>query len=106
MHILFWIHKSKSNKEYKAPITMRITISGERIELKTKLYVVPEQWNKEKQRIIGDDPLVKEYNDTLLALTSKAWNYYTEALKGKETIKPIGVKNFILNKDQPKQGCN
>jgi site-specific recombinase XerD len=83
---------------------MRITISGSRVDLQTKILVEPEKWNNDSQKIKGDDPLVREYNDTLLALASKAWSYFNDALKRKEIITPIGVKNFILNKDQPKQG--
>ena len=104
MQLLFWIHTAHTNNQGRAPITMRITINGQRAELKTGVTIEPDLWDKESQSITGSSPLIKQYNATLVGFATQAWTCYSKAITNKEAITAASVKNFILNKDQPKNG--
>ena len=43
MKILYWYYKSRMNKKGAAPIRMRITIDGERADLKTGIEIQEEK---------------------------------------------------------------
>lgn len=54
MDILFWIHRSKSNKKGEAPLKIRITCGiGDRVEISTGKFVNPDLWSVDKKRVIG-----------------------------------------------------
>ena len=72
MQLLFWIHTSKTNQQGKAPITMRITINGQRAEVKTGVTIEPDLWDKESQSITGSSPLIKQYNSALVGFATIA----------------------------------
>lgn len=47
MNILFWLYKSKMNKKGLAPIMMRISLDGKRINFPTQIEVEETQWDKD-----------------------------------------------------------
>ena len=60
--VLFWLHLSKMNSKNRAPIILRLSYQGKRIDRSTGYYVVPEKWSKSKQLIRGDNVLDAEFN--------------------------------------------
>ena len=52
MKILFLIQNSKLNKRRTTPIKCRITINKSRQEFSTGIFVRPEHWSKEKQKVL------------------------------------------------------
>lgn len=58
-------YSKKKGKGKKVSIYMRVTYCGERTEISMKFQVYPEEWSKEKQRVIGHSKEVKIINKTL-----------------------------------------
>ena len=101
MRILFWAVTSRANRHGLTPISMRLTIEGRRVELKTNISVEPNSWDKDGQRIKGNAPLIQEYNKTLMALATSAWNHYNDALRRGNSITPEAIRELVLNRNKP-----
>ncbi len=43
--ILFYLRNSRVNKKGEAPIYMRVTINGKRIDLAISRYIDPDKWS-------------------------------------------------------------
>ncbi len=71
---------------------LRITLNGQRINIPTHISVEEKAWDKDKQRIEGNDELTRQYNNTLRTLTSRAWEAYNNILK-KEKMITAGTSN-------------
>lgn len=81
MNILFWYNRVKTNKKGVAPIMIRITIEGMRLNLSTHIEIEEKLWNKKTQLIRGNDVLSKKYNQYLLTLKSQVWEVQNDCLK-------------------------
>src|SRR5215471_3943113 len=51
--ILFWLYRSKMNREMKAPIYLRITVNGKKVETATGYFIKPADWDTKKQKAKG-----------------------------------------------------
>jgi integrase/recombinase XerD len=51
--ITFWINKAKANMAGKLPLSMRLTLKGQRSEVSTGIRCLPEEWSKEKKRLVS-----------------------------------------------------
>ena len=60
--VLFYIRKTKRNRQGAVPITLRITVNGVRSEAYTHRYIRPELWNKEKGRATAKSASCRELN--------------------------------------------
>jgi len=49
----FMLKKSKTLANGSAPISLRITVAGERIDFTTKRYILPARWNAATLRMTG-----------------------------------------------------
>ena len=85
-NVLFWIRKGRTNEKL-SPLSCRVTISGQRYEIPTKLYLRSESWSAVAQKSLG-----KTAND-------KEANRYIEDLKItiEDTVTKIRQKNYPLN---------
>lgn len=52
LSILFYAKRAKTATEGFVPIYIRVTINGERIELSTNRYTLPEKWSIEGSCIV------------------------------------------------------
>lgn len=50
---LFWLYRSKINKEMKAPVYLRIIVNGKKVEVSTGYWIKPDHWNTERQQAKG-----------------------------------------------------
>ncbi|MGZ3767819.1 MAG: Arm DNA-binding domain-containing protein, partial [Mucilaginibacter sp.] len=46
----FILKKSKTLTNGTAPVYLRITVDGERVEFTTKRYILPARWKSDSQR--------------------------------------------------------
>jgi len=100
MTILFWIYKSRINKSGKAPIMMRITVDGERVSFSTDVFIEPDSWDTNKQQIKGNGDVVKESNNILLNLTSKALSHYNDCLRRGKPISAAVIRDLMIRSEK------
>ncbi len=71
MKTLFLIQNSKLNKRGTTPIRCRITIDKTRKEFSTGIFVHPEYWDKEKQKVLDETENSKMANSQLSLIKQK-----------------------------------
>lgn len=69
--ILFYLRKSKTNREDLAPIYIRITINGQRLDQSIQRYIEPSQWTASTGRMKGNNEQARQLNLYLETLKSK-----------------------------------
>lgn len=102
MNILFWLYKSRLNKNGLSSVMMRISLEGKRINFPTNIEVEETHWCRDKQQVKGNGDLTKAYNKQLLVLKTRAWNYYNECIRQGKALAWRDIKEAIHGKDKPK----
>ena len=59
------------NKEMKAPVYLRITVNGKRVEIATGYWIRPDDWNTEKQQAKGVSEISRAINDYIVSTKAK-----------------------------------
>jgi hypothetical protein len=72
MELLFWQKKHKANAAGKAPISMRITIHGQRSEYSTKIRLLPCEWNPKAGKRRGTSQASIDTNSSFESLRARA----------------------------------
>ncbi len=71
MNILFLIQNSKLNKRGTTPIRCRLTIDKSRKEFSTGIFVHPEYWSKEKQKVLDPGENSETVNSQISLIKQK-----------------------------------
>ncbi|MBC3541388.1 site-specific integrase [Rufibacter sediminis] len=90
------IRKSKANKQGEVPIYVRITVDGESLEISTKHFVKPTQWDSRRGRVKGKGDLAKAVNETIELLQIKAKQEYNNLVSLGKPITSSSIKNGVL----------
>jgi hypothetical protein len=61
--ILFFVHRSKKNKDWYHPVYCRLTVQGKSREFSTQVWVANENWNASAGKIIGTNESAKSSNN-------------------------------------------
>lgn len=59
------------NKEMKAPVYLRLTVNGKRVEIASGHWIKPDDWNTEKQQAKGVSEISRAINDYIISTKSK-----------------------------------
>lgn len=81
MVILFWILKSRSNSTGEAPIMVRISYLGKRVNLRIGIHAHPDLWDSRKQKLKGTNDLAKQLNAQIYSHKLKILRAYEALLK-------------------------
>jgi len=95
--ILFWLYKSKVNKEGKAPIYLRITVNGKKVEIATGHFIKPTEWDSKKHQAKGSSQgsvLINTYVTSMKSKILQLQNSITIA--GSPNISAELVKERLL----------
>lgn len=99
--ILFYLRKSKKNKQGEAPIYLRITTDGKRSDFSTRRFIDPVQWDANTGRGKGSAEVVKTLNNYLLSLENKAYKEYNILISKGDSISSDLLRNKILGIREP-----
>lgn len=61
--VLFFLKKNQLLKNGDAPVSMRITVNGQREEVRTKKSINPALWNQAKECSRGRDKKSRDLNE-------------------------------------------
>ena len=101
--VLFYIRKTKLNRQGEAPITLRITVNGVRSEAYTHRFILPERWHAAKGRAIGKSASCRELNLYLDTVQSRIFGLRTAMEAEGACITADSVLNRYLGKDTPQR---
>lgn len=93
--ILFYIRKTRPNKDGLVTIAIRITIDGESLEFNPKLFVNPEIWNP-IGRAEGRTKAAKETNDALDKIRMDLKKHYDNIYERDGFVTPEKLRDAYL----------
>lgn len=101
--IMFYIRRTKLNKMGQAPIFMRITINGQRVDLCVRSYILPRFWNTSKGRAVEHSKEGKEVNRLLDAITFNLMQARRTLESDGNEITARRLLSRYLGKDKPER---
>jgi hypothetical protein len=100
--VLFWLHRSKVNKQGKVPLLVRLTYKTQKSDKATGYYIFPERWNLIKQRLKGGSKKENEINEFLQSITTKSIRLFNDGAEKDDVYLPNILKElFTQQKDEP-----
>ncbi len=96
LSILFYAKRAKTTTDGLVPIYIRVTVNGERIELSTKRYTLPEKWSVEGSCMKGTSAESKATNYYLDTLKAKVYDYQQQLIREDEVVNAENMRNKIL----------
>jgi len=90
--ILFWISKNRI-KNGKAPLSVRITVNGRRVELSAQRDVTVINWDSKAQVLFGKSEEAKEINNHIAGIKIKLLNCCRKLEIRDELITAENIKN-------------
>ena len=96
LSILFYAKRAKTTTDGLVPIYIRVTVNGERIELSTKRYTLPEKWSVEGSCMKGTSAESKATNSYLDTLKAKVYDYQQQLIREDEVVNAENMRNKML----------
>lgn len=100
--ILFYLKKSKQNKQGKVLIYIRITIDGSRSEISTGLKVAPDMWNQAKARVMSKSDEGANINARLKAIEADIQKQFLLMESNEQVITARELANRVSGKSVKK----
>ena len=101
--MLFFIRRTRTNKRGQAPIEMRITINGTRVDSAVKRYIEPEYWSTAKGRALSKNKECKELNAYLDTVKMRLMQLQREMELDGLSVNPRSLLNRYLGVDEKPQ---
>lgn len=103
---LNFIARKRANKEGELPITLRITMNGQRAEIYINRTVRPDDWNAANGKSKGKSKKDLELNRYLDTVRTKICEIHNRLVMRDEPINPDVLKRAFLGKlEKPKMLC-
>ncbi len=81
LNILFWLYKSKLNKQGEAPIYLRITYNKERKNISTGFNISPSKWDSNRGTVKGIKDNAIQVNAYISQTKAKIMELFNQMLK-------------------------
>jgi site-specific recombinase XerD len=96
-NVSLWFHlrTSKMNEKNQAPIYLRITVDGKRVELSTGHYILPDTWNSDTCQVKGTKEEAKLVNTSLGTLRNKVLKQVNNLEINDAQVTAEAIKNCI-----------
>ena len=92
----FSLKRSKSRSDGKCPVYVRCTMNNQRFELSTGIFVVPDNWDDERQRNAGRTEKSKILNNRLDKIRIRVQDVYNQLESKGEPFSILQVKSKLL----------
>lgn len=102
MELLFWLNKSKVKSGTKAPIYIRVTISGSHREISLGEKIAPEHWDGKSKRVKKAEPLFRSINLKITQAEVDLNRHFNALQTQVARITPDMIKNAYLGKTEAK----
>jgi site-specific recombinase XerD len=97
--VLFYIKRTKKLKDGTAPLYVRLTVNGLRVEFALQKSIDENQWNTEKGCINGNKSDARKFNSSLDLLKNKLYGYKLELEQEGKEVTALSLKNAYLGID-------
>lgn len=99
--LLFYIRRTKLNRNGEAPIMMRITVNGVRVDASVKKTILPEFWSAAKGKALEKKREYKELNLYLDSIRLRIMKIQRELEIEEVSVSANSVLDRFLGKDAP-----
>lgn len=96
----FALKKSKILGNGTAPIYIRITVDGCRVEFTTRRYLNPEHWNAESQKTKGTSNEAKTFNQYLKTLEQQVYDAHRQMTDAKVAVTAEALRDRVTGKGE------
>lgn len=96
--LLFWINKSKINKNGDTPIYARVTVDGKRAEITTGEKINPERWATKSGSVKGNREDARTINSALDRMKLKIRDIYHTLVEEERSFTADVIKEIYLGK--------
>lgn len=97
--VLFFLKKNQLLKSGEAPVSMRITVNGQREEIRTKKSINPSLWNQAKECSRGRDRKSHDLNNYIESAQIRLSQLFNEMEQNGKTITARILRNKFLGMD-------
>ncbi|WP_159517988.1 site-specific integrase [Sunxiuqinia indica] len=94
----FSLKRSKSRADGKCPVYVRCTMDGQRFELSTGLFIIPDFWDDKVQQIKGKNEESKTLNKRLDKLATKIQDAFNVLDSTMDEFTIIDLKDKVLGR--------
>lgn len=94
--LLFYVSKTKVQKNGEVPLLMKININGSRLVLNLRRSVNPSDWDSAKGKVGGRTDQARVTNDYIEAVKFKFRQKYNELIHLNDSITPEMLRDAVL----------
>ena len=94
--LVFYINRTKEKKNGECPVMLRININGEKVALRLKRFILPDQWDPVRYQMKGRTKEAKIFNEYLEAVRIRAHQKYNDLLMQQEEVLATDLRDAIL----------
>lgn len=98
--VLFYPKRNDIDSAREAPVYMRVTVNGRRVELSTHRKVKVAKWNHKAGKLSGTKDEIRDFNNYLDALRNKIYGIHQQLLRNGTKITSQAIKNSYLGKGE------
>jgi len=100
LSVLFYLRKSKAKGKSEAPIYMRITLNGNRVDLATHHFTLAEKWDSKHGYVKGPKEETRITNSALENLRSKVLKIYNQLEGAGKPVNAEAIRNNLTGKSK------
>ncbi|WP_138724797.1 site-specific integrase [Pedobacter ureilyticus] len=96
--LLFFMKRQKNYSDGAAPIYMRITVDGKRVELATGRSCEPDRWHSKSGRATGTKEKYRLFNTSLDQLQNKVYDAHAKLVQSGMEITAQSIRDVLVGK--------
>lgn len=99
LNVMFFILKNKLLKNGEAPVVLRVTINGQRDEIRIQRSIQVELWDNAKMRSKGKDRSSRELNMYLETLRDRIYVIHRNSVYDGERLTPKKILDILYARE-------
>ena len=100
LSVLFYLRKSKAKEKSEAPVYMRITLNGNRVDMATHQFSLAEKWDAKHGYVKGPKEETRIINTALENLRSKVLKIFNQLEAGGKPVSAEIIRNTLTGKSK------
>ena len=91
----FKLKRSKKRNDESIPVYVNIILNRRRVELSTRIFVSPNNWDQAKERVSGTSNKAKTINNRLDKMATNILDIYNQFEAGNKKFDVVDIKNKL-----------
>ena len=100
LNVMFFVLKNKLLKNGEAPVVLRVTINGQRDEIRIQRSIPVELWDNARMRSKGKDRSSRELNMYLETLKNRIYVIHRNSVYDGEKLTPKKILDILYTREE------